>query len=98
MKKWYEEDWRFEIEVLGVGKEDKPAECRIGLERGDKFACTYETPAGFCPTSYMKIFPCMEIVRCNGDLRELGGEGPTNIMLVCPDGAVTFKLTGVHNT
>ncbi len=94
MKKWYPEDWRFKIEVLRVGQEDKAEECRLGLEPGDTFECTFETPAGFCPTSFVKIFPALEIVRCNGDLRYLGGAGPAEIAFVCPDGAVRFQLTG----
>ena len=93
MKKWYPEDWRFKIEVIKVGKENKAEECRLGLEPGDTFECAFETPAGFCPTAFIKIFPAMEVVRCNGDLRNLGGNGPCEITFVCPDGAVHFKLT-----
>jgi uncharacterized repeat protein (TIGR04076 family) len=95
MKKWYPEDWRFKIEVIKVGKENKAEECRLGLEPGDTFECAFETPAGFCPTAFIKIFPSMEVVRCNGDLRNLGGNGPYEITFVCPDSAVHFKLTGI---
>jgi len=93
MKKWYDEDWHFKIEVLRVGKENKAEECRLGLEPGDVFECTYETPAGFCPTSFIKIFPSMEVVRCGGDLCNLGGRRPGEIDFLCPDGAVMFRLT-----
>lgn len=34
MKKWYDEDWRFRIEVIRVGKDNKAEECRLGLEPG----------------------------------------------------------------
>lgn len=94
MKKWYVEDWFFTIEVLQVGKENKPEECRLGLECGDRFTCQFETPSGFCPTSFIKIFPSLEAVRCGGDLRNLGGTGPVEMTFLCPDGAVKFKLTG----
>ena len=94
MKRWYQEDWSFNIEVLRVGKANRAEECRLGLEPGDTFECTFETPAGFCPTSFIKIFPAMETVRCEGDLRNLGSQAPTEINFVCPDGAVMFKLTG----
>ena len=94
MKKWYEEDWRFKIEVLQVGKQNKAEECRLGLEPGDTFECAYETPAGFCPTAFIKIFPAMEAIRCEGDVRNLGGAGTSEIAFLCPDGAVRFKLTG----
>lgn len=94
MKKWYSEDWQFTIEVLQAGKENKAEECRLGLEVGDTFICQFETPAGFCPTSFIKIFPSLEAVRCGGDLRNLGGKGPAEMTFPCPDGAVRFRLTG----
>jgi len=94
VKSWYHEDWSFMIEVLRVGKENRAEECRLGLEPGDTFTCTYETPAGYCPTSFIKIFPALEVVRCNGDVRNIGGNGPYETTFVCPDGVVLFKLTG----
>jgi uncharacterized repeat protein (TIGR04076 family) len=96
MKKWYLEDWRFTIDVVQVGKENKAEECRLGLEVGDIFTCKFETPTGFCPTAFIKIFPSMEAVRCGGDLRNLGGTGPAEITFLCPDGPVKFRLTGAQ--
>lgn len=97
MKKWYPEDWQFTIEVLKVGKENRAEECRLGLEAGDRFVCRFETPEGFCPTAFIKIFPSLEAVRCGGDLRNLGGKGPAEMTFLCPDGAVKFGLTGEQN-
>ena len=94
MKTCNQADWRFRIEVVRVGKEDKAEECRLGLEPGDTFECTYQTPAGVCPTSFIKVFPSMEVVRCGGDLRTLGGKGPWETTFICPDGVVLFRLTG----
>lgn len=94
MKKWYSEDWLFEIEVQRVGKENKAEECRLGFEPGDTFTCSYETPDGFCPTSFIKIFPSMEVVRCGGDLQNLGAESPCETTFLCPDGVVQFRMTG----
>ncbi len=94
MDKWFHEDWRFKIEVIKVGKTNQAKECRLGLELGDVFECTYETPEGFCPTSFMKIFSSMEVVRSGGDLRKLGGEDTSKIAFMCPDGVVKFKLRG----
>lgn len=93
MKTWYHENWRFTIVVERVGEENRPEACRLGLEPGDTFECTYGTPAGFCPTSFVKVLPSMEIVRCGGDLRNLGGTTPSEIELTCPDGVVQFRLT-----
>jgi uncharacterized repeat protein (TIGR04076 family) len=94
MKAWYPEDWRFRIEVVRVGEENKAEECRLGLEPGDVFACTYGTPAGFCPTSFLQLFPLMEVVRCGGDLRHLGAAAPHETRLRCPDGVVLLRLVG----
>lgn len=94
MKKWYPEDWRFRIDVVRVGQENRPEECRLGLEPGDTFECAYGTPADFCPISFIKIFPSMEVLRCGGDLRNLGGEGSTETTFICPDGVVVFRLIG----
>jgi hypothetical protein len=69
INKWYPEDWHFKTEVLKVGKHNKSTESRMGLEPGDLFECDYETPCGFCPTSFIKNFPAMEAIRCEGDLR-----------------------------
>lgn len=94
MNKWFLEDWRFKIEVVKVGKENQATDCRLGLEPGDIFECAYETPPGFCPTSFIKIFPSLEVVRCGGNLRNLGGKDASESVFLCPDGVVTFKLTG----
>jgi uncharacterized repeat protein (TIGR04076 family) len=95
MNKWYAEDWHFKIEVLMVGKENKAEACRLGLEPGDTFECEYETPGGFCPTSFIKIFPIMEAIRCAGDLRYLGACAPNETDFICPDGAVRFRISGI---
>lgn len=94
MKEWYREDWQFRIEVLRVGERNQAEECRLGLEPGDGFECQYGTPAGFCPTSFLKIFPSMEAVRCGGDLRNIGSSHPTETTFLCPDGVVAFKISG----
>ena len=98
MKPWYAEDWRFEIEVLRVGEQDDPRACRLGFEPGDRFQCEYGTPPGFCPTAFIKIFPAMEVLRCGGDLRELGADSAHGTIFLCPDGAVTFRLQGYQNS
>jgi len=97
MKKWYSEDWHFKIEVLKVGKEDKAEECRLGLESGDVFECDYATPTGFCPTAFIKIFPAMEAIRCEGDLRYLGAISCNKTDFMCPDGAVRFRISGIKH-
>jgi uncharacterized repeat protein (TIGR04076 family) len=94
MKRWYVEDWHFRIEVLRVGEENRPEECRLGLEPGDTFECTYGTPAGFCPTSFLQVFSVLEVMRCAGDLRYLGSSDPSQTEFLCPDGVVKFRVSG----
>ena len=94
MHKWYQEDWSFLIEVLQVGQRNNAHECRIGLEPGDTFECRYETPCDFCPTTFIKMFPIMEVIRCEGVLRYLGAESDDETKFMCPDGVVMFKLKG----
>lgn len=94
MRPWYPEEWRFRITVLRVGKEDKAEECRLGFEPGDVFECGYGCPGGFCPTSFLQIFSLLEVVRCGGDLRNLGSSHPHETSLLCPDGVVLFQVSG----
>lgn len=84
------EDWSFELEVLSAGA------CRIGLEAGDAFACTYGCPDGFCPKTMGTLHTLCEAARAGGDYRLLGGLSGNEIEFVCADGAVTFRLRAVH--
>lgn len=99
MKKWLDEEYEFEIEVVGYLRGDKPEHyCRNGEEAGDKYTCTYGCPVnsqgqGICPKLMMVMFPVMEAVRSGGDLRNIGGEDRYTKTIVCPDGCVMFRLT-----
>lgn len=45
MKKWYDEEYEFEIEVTGFLRGDHTERyCRNGEEIGDKYFCTYGCP------------------------------------------------------
>ncbi len=65
MKRWYQEDWEFRIEVKAVGKDNKPTNCRMGYEPGDSFTRQYGCPQGFCPKSMLKVFPIVEAMWMN---------------------------------
>lgn len=99
MKKWYNEEYEFEIEVTGFLRGDKTERyCRNGEEVGDKYICTYGCPVnengqGICSKVMMIMFPAMEAVRSGGDLQNVGGDGKYSKTIVCPDGCVMFKLT-----
>lgn len=99
MKKWYDEEYEWEIEVIGFLRGDKTENyCRNGEEIGDKYTCTYGCPAnkdgqGICSKVMMIMFPIMEAVRSGGDLENIGGSGKYTKDVVCPDGCVMFRLT-----
>ena len=99
MKKWYEEEYEFEIEVTGFLRSDHTERyCRNGEEIGDKYVSTYGCPVnangqGICSKVMMIMFPIMEAVRSGGDLENIGGDGKYGKNIVCPDGCVIFRLT-----
>lgn len=98
MKKWYEEEYEWEIEVVGFLRGDKTENyCRNGEEIGDKYKCTYGCPVneegeGICSKVMNIIFPIMESVRSGGDLTNVGGDTPLSKTIVCPDGCVIFNV------
>ena len=98
MKKWYDEEYRFEIQVVGYLRGEKPqGYCRNGEEIGDIYTCTYGCPVnregqGICSKAMLLLFPLMEAVRSGGDLRNVGGEDKYAKTVVCPDGCVIFRL------
>lgn len=99
MKKWYDEEYEFEIEVIGFLRGDHTERyCRNGEEIGDKYMCTYGCPInqdgyGICSKVMSVLFPIMEAVRSGGDLEYIGGDSPCSKVVVCPDGCVMFRLT-----
>lgn len=98
MKKWYNEDYSFQITVLSVGSDGRPENCRNGHEVGDTFSCEYGCPAGFCSKSISKLFPLMEAVRSGGDLSNLLSKASKQRgTFTCPDGVVTFQLQATKN-
>ena len=98
MKKWYDEEFEFTVEVTGYLRGDKPERfCRNGEEIGDRYTCTYGCPVnaqgyGICSKPMMMLYPIMESLRSGGDLRNIGGDGPYEKTIVCPDGCVLFRL------
>lgn len=99
MKKWYNEEYSFEIEVTGFLRGNHTERyCRNGEEIGDKYSCTYGCPVnaqgyGICSKVMMMLFPVMEAVRSGGNLENIGGTDKYSKDIVCPDGCVMFKLT-----
>ena len=99
MKKWLDEEYEFEVEVIGFLRGDRTEHyCRNGEEIGDRYTCTYGCPVnaqgcGICSKVMMTLFPIMEAVRSGGDLENIGGDGRYSKVVVCPDGCVMFRLT-----
>ena len=77
MKKWYGEEYEFNIEVTGFLHGDQTERyCRNGEEIGDRYTCTYGCPVnrdgyGICSKTMMMLYPLMEAVRSGGDLENL---------------------------
>ena len=99
MKKWLDEEYEFEIEVMGfLQGEQTEHYCRNGEEVGDRYTCTYGCPVneegcGICSKTMLTLFPLMEVVRSGGDLEKVGGDSKYSKVVVCPDGCVMFRLT-----
>ena len=92
MKKWYDEEYEFQVEVTGCLRgDDSERNCRNGEEVGDRYTCTYGCPVnqdgqGICSKAMLLLFPLMEAVRSGGDLENVGGSGPYCKDIVCADG------------
>ena len=99
MKKWYNEEYEFEIQVIGFLHSDRTERyCRNGEEIGDKYICTYGCPINqygqsICSKVMTTLFSIMEAVRSGGDLENIGGTSKYSKDIVCPDGCVIFRLT-----
>lgn len=99
MKKWYYEEYVWEIEVIGFLQGERTENyCRNGEEIGDLYTCTYGCPVnqqgqGICSKCMMVMFPVMEAVRSGGNLENIGGDSRFSKTIVCPDGCVLFRLT-----
>ena len=92
MRKWYDEEYEFQVEVTGYLRGDHTEHlCRNGEEIGDKYRCNYGY--GICSKTMMMLYPLMEAVRSGGDLENLGGDGRYSKTIVCPDGCIIFRLT-----
>ncbi|HIW73602.1 MAG TPA: TIGR04076 family protein [Firmicutes bacterium] len=99
MKKWFDEEYEFQVEVTGFLRGDSTVRyCRNGEEVGDTYTCTYGCPVnadgqGICSKTMLLLFPIMEAVRSGGDLERIGGADRYSKDVVCPDGCVMFRLT-----
>ena len=69
MKKWYDEEYEFEIEVTGFLRGERTERyCRNGEQVGDRYTCTYGCPVndqgyGIFSKTMMMLYPIMEAVR-----------------------------------
>lgn len=92
MNQWIVEDWRFTITVMdGISKN-----CRLGFEKGDKFNCQYEVPAGYCPKTTHILYTLCEIIRCGGNFKNKGSDKEYEIDFPCADGMILFHLVAEH--
>ena len=63
MKKWYDEEYEFTVEVTGFLHGDHTERyCRNGEEIGDRYTCTYGCPVnqdGYGICSKTMMMPCL---------------------------------------
>ena len=88
MKRWVVEDWSFEMNAV----DGKAADCRLGIEKGDKFVFSYECPAGMCPRVMTELFTWCEVIRCGGDFTYRGFTQKYEMEFPCPCGSIRFHL------
>lgn len=88
MKKWVVEDWQFEL----TATDGKAADCRIGIEKGDKYVFSYECPAGMCPRVMNELFTWCEVIRCGGDFTYRGMKEKYEMDFFCPCQSLRFHL------
>ena len=100
MKKWYAEEYEFQIEVTGFLRGNSTERfCRNGEEIGDRYTCTYGCPVKWAGEREFAQdhddfgFRLWKTVRSGGDLQNIGGSGPYTKDIVCPDGCVMFRMT-----
>lgn len=91
MKKWAIEDWGFELVVIN----GLAAECRLGLETGDRFSFSYECPGGICPRVMGDLFTWCEAIRCGGNFTYRGEREKYKMDLCCPCRCVKFRLKAI---
>jgi len=88
MKKWIVEDWEFELTVIN----GEAKNCRLGLEKGDKFIFQYECPANLCPRVMTELFTWCEVIRCGGDFTHRGNTEKYEMNIKCPCQCIEFHL------
>jgi uncharacterized repeat protein (TIGR04076 family) len=99
MKKWYDEEYEWEIEVIGFLRGDRTERyCRNGEEIGDKYTCTYGCPVntdgqGISSKAMMIMIPKKQAVRSAGDLEKNGGTRKKSKEKVSQDGCVIYRMT-----
>lgn len=88
MKKWVVEDWAFEL----TAADGKAGDCRLGIEKGDRFTFSYECPAGMCPRVMTEVFTWCEVIRCGGHFTHRGFPNKYEMDLPCPCRSILFHL------
>ena len=88
MKRWVVEDWAFELTAI----EGIASNCRLGIEKGDRFVFSYECPAEMCPRVMIELFTWCEVIRCGGDFTFRGMRDKYEMDFQCPCGSINFHL------
>ncbi len=88
MQKRILEDWKFEL----IAIDGNASNCRLGIEKGDKFVFSYGCPEGMCPRVIIDLFTWCEVVRCGGNFTYRGEKDKYEMKLKCPCNSITFNF------
>jgi len=91
MRKWIVEDWEFNVTVTSGDS----INCRLGLEKGDRFTFQYECPTNFCPRTMIELYTWCEVIRCGGDFISRGCKDKYKMDLTCPCKCIDFQLVAI---
>ena len=91
MKKWVVEDWQFILTAI----EGKASDCRLGIEKGDKYVFSYGCPEDVCPRVMNDLFTWCEVIRCGGDFPYRGEKDKFEMSIICPCRIIKFHLKAI---
>ncbi|MFW9935295.1 MAG: hypothetical protein ACFFDU_07310 [Candidatus Thorarchaeota archaeon] len=86
---WHE-PVQFKITVIKEGG------CRAHHKTGDTFECTWTTPEGLCPESFIGMYPLFQSLRVMGDMRELGSPQRNCRVYNCPSRVIQFQIDATY--
>ncbi|MFX0078072.1 MAG: TIGR04076 family protein [Candidatus Hermodarchaeota archaeon] len=70
--------------------------CRAAHKKGETFEFDWKTPEGFCPESFVGMYPILHSLRVMGDMRELGSTHRNVRIYNCPSRVIKFQIEAIY--